>query len=172
VGNRVIACGSPLYTHPEIPVYDHTVTKKLLHASAGGRDIVWIDNNRLACYEPLDKDVLSRCVTDEKIPRHITQAWGQFKVSEKPLWQHSCEGSLALAVAKNAVVIADSTRVAAVELRSGKRFWSQTLPCAPVPWGMAVDRAGRVILTLVDGQVISIGERRETIPHMTVGSGS
>jgi len=60
-------------------------------------------------------------VTDEKIPRHITQAWGQFKVSEKPVWQHSCEGSLALAVAKNAVVIADSTRVAAVELRSGKR---------------------------------------------------
>ena len=171
VGNRVIACGSPLYTHPDIPVYDHTVTKKLLHASAGGRDIVWIDNNRLACYEPLDKGVLSRCVTDEKIPRHITQAWGQFKVSEKPLWQHSCEGSLALAVAKNAVVIADSRRVAAVELRSGRRLWSQTLPCAPVPWGMAVDRTGRVILTLADGQVISVGERREAIPRETVGSG-
>ena len=171
VGNRVIACGNPLYTHPDIPVYDHTVTKKLLHASAGQCDIIWIDNNRLACYEPLDKDVLSRCVTDENIPRHIIQAWGQFKVSQKPLWQHSCEGSLALAVAKNAVVIADSTRVAAVELRSGERLWSRTLPCAPVPWGMAVDRTGRVILTLVDGQVISIGERREAVARRTVGSG-
>jgi hypothetical protein len=167
----VIACGSPLYTHPDIPVYDHTVTKKLLHASAGQCDIVWIDNNRLACYEPLDMDVLSRCVTDEKIPKHITQAWGEFKTSDKPLWQHSCEGSLALAVAKNAVVIADSTRVVAVELSSGKRLWSQRLPAAPVPWGMAIDRAGRVILTLVDGRVISIGERRETVAVNTVGSG-
>jgi hypothetical protein len=85
VGDRVIACGNPFYTHPDIPVYDHTVTKKLLHTSAKQRDIVWIDNSRLACYEPLDRDVLNQCVTDQKIPRHITQAWGQFKVSEKPL---------------------------------------------------------------------------------------
>jgi len=170
VGDRVIACGSPLYTHPDIPVYDHTVTKKLLHASTGQRDIVWIDNSRLACYSPLDNDVLSRCVTDERLPRHITQAWGEFEVSDKPLWQHSCEGSLALAVAKNAVVIADSTRIAAVELGSGRRLWSQTLPSAPVPWGMAVDRTGRVILTLVDGQVICIGKGRQAVAHGTIGS--
>ncbi|UCF15861.1 MAG: PQQ-binding-like beta-propeller repeat protein [Phycisphaerales bacterium] len=163
VGDRVIACGSPFYTHPDIPVYDHTVTKKLLYASAGQHDIVWVDNNRLACYEPLDRGVLSRCVTDEKIPRHITQGWGEFKVSEKPLWQHSCEGSLALAVAKNAVVIADSTRVAAVELQTGRRLWSQKLPSAPVPWGIAVDRAGRVILTLVDGQVVAVGQQGRKI---------
>jgi outer membrane protein assembly factor BamB len=157
VGDRVIACGNPFYTHPDIPVYDHTVTKKLLHASSGRRDIVWIDNSRLACYEPLDRDVLSQCVTDEKIPRHITQAWGQFKVSEKPLWQFSCAGSVALAVTRNAVIIADASRVAAVEISSGKRLWSQTLPSAPVPWGMAVDRTGRVVLSLVDGQVVSVG---------------
>ncbi|MHC4228030.1 MAG: outer membrane protein assembly factor BamB family protein [Planctomycetota bacterium] len=162
VGDRVIACGNPFYTHPDIPVYDHTVTKKLLHTSAKQRDIVWIDNSRLACYEPLDRDVLNQCVTDEKIPRHITQAWGEFKVSEKPLWQFSCANSVALAVTKNAVVIADASRVAAVEISSGKRLWSQTLPSAPVPWGMAVDRAGRVVLSLVDGQVISIGRQRAT----------
>jgi hypothetical protein len=167
----VIACGSPLYTHPDIPVYDHTVTKKLLHASAGHCDIVWIDNNRLACYEPLDKEVLSRCVTDEKIPKHITQAWGEFKTSDKPLWQRSCEGSLALAVARNAVVIADSARIVAVELSSGKRLWSQKLPSAPVPWGMAIDRAGRVILTLVDGRVVSFGEQRRTVALETAESG-
>ncbi len=171
VGNRVIACGSPLYTHPDIPVYDHTVTKKLLHASAGRQDVIWVDNNRLACYEPLDRDILSACVTDERIPRHITQAWGQFKVSDKPLWQRSCEGSVALAVAKNAVVIADSTRVAAIELSSGRRLWSQKLPAAPVPWGMAVDRMGRVVLTLADGQVISIGERRKAVALKVARSG-
>jgi hypothetical protein len=163
VGNRVIACGKPLYTRPDIPVYDHTVTKKLLHASVGRFDIVWIDNSRLACHEQLDEDALSRCVTDEKIPGHITQAWGEFKVSQKPLWQRSCEGSLALAVAQNAVVIADSKQVAAIELQSGKRLWNQKLPAAPVPWGMAVDRKGRVILTLVDGQVIAIDRKDRAI---------
>jgi len=163
VGNRVIACGSPFYSHPDIPVYDHTVTKKLLHASTGQRDIVWIDNSKLLCYEPLDKDTLSRCVTDEKIPMHIIQAWGEFKVSEKPLWQHNCPDSIAVAVTKNAVIIADASQVTALELHSGKRLWSQTLPSAPVPWGLAVDGKGRVILTLVDGQVLCIGERLEEV---------
>jgi outer membrane protein assembly factor BamB len=158
VGNRVISCGRPFYSPPDIPVYDHTVTKKLLHASTGQRDIVWIDNSRLLCYEPLDKGALSRCVTDEKIPRHITQAWGQFKVSDKPLWQHDCPDSIVVAAAKNAVVVADASQVAALELRSGKQLWRRTLPSAPVPWGMAVDRTGRVILTLVDGQVLCIGK--------------
>jgi hypothetical protein len=158
VGNRVIACGRPFYSPQNIPVYDHTVTKKLLHASTGRHDIVWIDNSKLLCYEPLDKDVLSRCVTGEKIPKHITQAWGQFKVSEKPLWQYDCPDSIAVAAAKNAVVVADASQVAALELHSGKQLWRQTLPSAPVPWGMAVDRTGRVILTLVDGQVLCIGK--------------
>jgi len=102
-------------------------------------------------------------VTDEKIPRHITQAWGQFKVSEKPLWQHDCPNSIAVAVTKNAVVIADASQVTALELRSGKQLWSQTLPSAPVPWGMAVDGAGRVTLTLLDGQVLCIGRRLERV---------
>ncbi|UCC99655.1 MAG: PQQ-binding-like beta-propeller repeat protein, partial [Phycisphaerales bacterium] len=161
VGDRVIACGRPFYTLPEIPVYDHTVTKKLLHASTGDRDIVWLDNSKLLCYKPLDTDELSRCVTDEKIPQHITQAWGQFKVSAKPIWQHDCPGSLAVAIAKNAVVIADASEVTALDLIDGKQLWSRELPAAPVPWGMAVNRRGYVILTLVDGQVLCIGSREQ-----------
>ncbi len=172
IGNRVIACGCPFYSRPDIPVYDHTVTKKLLHASTGKRDIIWIDNSKLLCYEPLEKDALSRCVTDEKIPKHIIQAWGQFKASKKPLWQHDCPGSIAVAVTKNAVVIADASQVTALELRSGKRLWSQTLPSAPVPWGMAVNGTGRVILTLVDGQVLCIGRRLErVVMHRSVQTG-
>lgn len=131
----------------------------LTHASTGKRDIVWINNSKLFCYEPLGENALSCCVTNEKIPRHIIQAWGQFKVSEKPLWQHDCPNSLAVAVTKNAVVVADASQVAAMELRSGKKLWSQTLPSAPMPWGMAVDRTGRVILTLVDSQVLCIGRQ-------------
>ena len=187
VGRRVIACGSPFYSHPDIPVYDHTVNKKLLHASTGRHDIVWLNNSKLLCYEPLDRDALSRCVTDKKIPRHITQAWGKFSIPEKPRWQHDCPGSVAIAVGKDAVVIADGSRVAALELagvvpsadqarnprgpanmrarraevtvQDPKELWSHSLPAAAVPWGMAVDRSGRVILTLVDGQVLCIASQ-------------
>ena len=168
LGDRVIACGRPFYSHPDIPVYDHTVTKKLLHASTGQRDIVWLNNSKLLCYEPLDEDELSRCVTDEKIPRHITQAWGQFKVSKKPVWQQDFPNSMAIAVARNAVVIADTSQVTALELRNGTQLWSQKLPAAPVPWGMAVDRAGSVILTLVDGQVLCFG-KQEPFPRKLAG---
>ena len=162
IGDRVIACGRPFYQHPDLPVYDHTVTKKVLHVSTGERDIVWLDNNKLVCYPPLGKDALSQCVTDEKRPRHITQAWGEFRVPEKPLWQHDCPGSVAIAVSEATVVIADASKVAALELGSGKPIWSQALPAAPMPWGMAVDRAGRVILTLVDGRVLCIGDNESS----------
>lgn len=150
--------GVPVYADPDIPVYDHTVTKKLLHASAGVHDIVWQDNRKLLCYPPLSRDDLSRCVTDEKIPRHITQAWGQFKVSEKPRWQREVPGSLALALSSELVVVADASKVWALSLETGKRLWQESLPASPVPWGMAVDRRGRVILTLVDGRVVCVGE--------------
>ena len=159
IGDRVIACGCPFYTNPDIPVYDHTVTKKILHSPTGQQDVVWLDNSKLLCYQPLDNDALSQCVTDDRIPKHITQAWGQFKVAEKPLWQHDCPGSIAVATAKNVVLVADASHVSALDLSNGKQLWTQPLPAAPVPWGLAVDRTGRVIVTLVDGQVLGIGQK-------------
>jgi len=158
LGQEVIACGLPFYAQPGIPVYDHTVTKKLLHAPAGTYDLVWQDNRKLLCYPPLSRDELSRCVTAERIPRHITQAWGQFKVSTKPYWQRDVPQSVAIAVSPAALVIADTTKVSAVALADGKTLWEQRLPASPVPWGLAVDRSGRVVLTLVDGRVLCLGK--------------
>lgn len=60
-----------------------------------------------------------------------------------------------------AEVIADASRVTALELDGGEELWSHRLPASPVPWGMAIDRAGRVILTLVDGQVLRFGKKDE-----------
>lgn len=157
MGQRVIACGKPFYAHPQIPVYDHTVTKKALHASNGQRDIVWLDKRQIRCYAPLDTEVLSQCVTNEEIPRHITQAWGEFKVADQPLWQQNVPSSVAIAVGPNGVVVADAKKVTALALKDGEPLWQQALPAAPVPWGMAVDRKGRVILTLVDGRVLCLG---------------
>jgi outer membrane protein assembly factor BamB len=158
VGERVIACGRPYYLPPEVPVYDHTVTKKMFHASTGQHDLVWLDNRKLLCYAPLDTDVLSRCVTDEKIARHVTQAWGQFRVEAQPRWVRDVPDSKAIAVAPNAVVVADDAHVTAFGVADGNLLWRQELPAAPVPWGMAVSRNGRVLLTLVDGRVVCLGE--------------
>jgi outer membrane protein assembly factor BamB len=161
VGERVIACGRPYYLPPEVPVYDHTVTKKMFHASTGQHDIVWLDNSKLLCYPPLDKDVLSRCVTDEKIARHVTQAWGQFRVETPPRWVRDVPGSLAVAVAPNAVVLADDTHITAFAIADGKPLWQHELSAAPVPWGMAVARNGHVLLTLENGHVVCVGEGNE-----------
>jgi outer membrane protein assembly factor BamB len=156
VGERVIACGKPYYTHPDIPVYDHTVTKKLLHATSGVYDVVWLDGARIACFPRLDRDELTRGVTDERIPRHITQAWGAFRVSEEPHWVRQCPESVAVAVARNAAVVAGPEDVVAWSLADGSELWRLPLPAAPVPWGVAIDSDGRVILTLTDGRVTCV----------------
>ena len=158
LGDRVIACGAPFYADPDIPVYDHTVTKKLLHTKAGDFDVLWQDNAKLACYKSLDEDSLNKSVTDERIPRHVTQAWGSLKVSKQPLWQTDVPGSRGIAVGSDTLIIADATRVAALTLDSGKELWNRQLPAAPVPWGLAVDAQGRVILSLVDGRVLCMGK--------------
>ncbi len=158
VGDRVVAFGRPLYARPENPVYDRTVKKKILHARSGSQDVVWLDNRRLMGFAPLDSQVLSRCVSDEKIPKHITQTWGEFEVDQKPLWRHEVPGSEALAVGANAVVVADHERVTAYALAGGGQLWSVDLPAAPVPWGMAINRHGQTLVTLVDGRVVCLGE--------------
>ncbi len=157
IGDRVIACGRPFYAHPDMPIYDHTVTQKMLHTSLPDRDIVWLDNQVVACFKPIDRQALNSCVTDEETPRHVIQAWGSFKVKDQPLWHHKCPDSVALAVTRNAVVVADNKQVRAVSLITGQPMWTHELPAAPVAWGMAVDAEGRVVLTLRDGRVICIG---------------
>ncbi len=158
VGDRVIACGMPFYSRPDLPVYDHTVQKKILHARSGRTDIVWLDNRVVAGFDPIPAEELSACVTDRKTPRHITQAWGQFKVKQRPRWKYDCPGSVALAVTANAVVVADRKKVVALKLRDGEQMWEVALPSAPVPWGLAVTRNGTVIATLENGTVVAVGE--------------
>ncbi len=71
---------------------------------------------------------------------------------------------------KNAVVVADVSKVIAIDLNRGKQLWSQRLPSAPVPWGMAVDRNGRVILSLVDGRVLCIGSPEQIRQRLAKGN--
>ncbi|HUT88979.1 MAG TPA: hypothetical protein VMY37_05765 [Thermoguttaceae bacterium] len=47
--------------------------------------------------------------------------------------------------------------ITALGIQDGKPLWKHPLPAAPVAWGLAVDRRGRVLVTLRDGRVLSFG---------------
>ena len=159
VGDKVAVGGQPFYGDPDHPVADVTVTEKVLHASAGERDIIWLNNDKLRCYAPIEKQLLSDSVFERKYPgRHIIPSWGKLDIPDKPLWDYDCEGSVALALGGNAVVIAKTSEIVALSLQDGRVLWAQPVPCSPVPWGLAVDRDGRAIVTLEDGQVLCFGQ--------------
>ena len=48
-------------------------------------------------------------------------------------------------------------RVAALDAADGKIVWSMPLPAEPRPWGLSVDRQGRVTITLMDGRLVCLG---------------
>ena len=59
---------------------------------------------------------------------------------------------------RRGIGLVDSLRGAFVlAIRDGKTLWTQPLPSSLVPWGLAVDRDGRVIVTLEGGQVLCFG---------------
>lgn len=157
VGNRVIAAGKPFYAHPDIPVYDHTVTKKLLHASVGDRDLVWADCQKLACFPRISPAALSASVTHDKKPQHITQAWGSLKPDSPPIWTRDCTSAITVAFARNAALVAYPNSVAALRLTDGSPLWSLPLPAPPVPWGLAIGPDGHCLLALTSGELLCLG---------------
>ena len=51
------------------------------------------------------------------------------------------------------------SEVYALDINNGRLLWKQSVSSTPVDWGLAVDRDGRTIVTLEDGQVICFGRR-------------
>jgi outer membrane protein assembly factor BamB len=133
IAGQVVACGKPFYAHPEYEVYDSSVFERVFWASSGDYDFVWTSEwvqSRIMCYYQIDK--------------------------KNPLWTYSCPNSKAWAVCPNAVVVATNSMVLALNPTTGHILWSHPLPTSPVTWGMAVDREGRIVLTLEDGQVLCL----------------
>lgn len=158
VGDRVIAAGKPFYAHPDIPVFDHTVTKKLLHATnAHDRDIIWADMQTLACFPKLSQAALNNSVTNEKKPQHVTQAWGAFKPDTPPLWMKNCSNAVTVAKTANAALVAYPDSLAALRLTDGSPLWSHPLPAPPVPWGLAIGPQGQCLLSLTNGHLLCVG---------------
>ena len=85
--------------------------------------------------------------------------WNRIGIKDTPLWTYNCKDSVAMAVCSNAVVVAKKSEIVALNLKDGNILWSENLPSAPVSWGLAVDRDGRVIVALEDGQILCFDEK-------------
>ena len=158
LADQVVACGKPFYAHPKYDVYDDTVFNKVFLASSGNRDIIWTSSQysgKVICFEHIDR---------ASLPALLAPAIGRGTPAErrglkdKPLWSYDCKDSVAWVVGNTAVLIATKSQIIALNIENGKILWSQPVPASPVTWGMAVDRDGRVIVTLEDGKVLCFGQ--------------
>ncbi len=70
------------------------------------------------------------------------------------MWEYDCDEIVSMAVCSNAVVIAKRSEIVVLNLSDGKILWSKPLTSSPVPWGLAVDRDGRIAVALEDGKVL------------------
>ena len=148
VENQVLVSGKPLYSHPQYPVYDSSVLNKALVASTADRDYLWINNAKVVCLPRVDVQREERLLT----------AWRKGQVRDvSPVWEQACTNSVAFALGRNAVVVAATEAVTAFNPADGAVLWKQPLPAAPVPWGLAIDRRGQVLVTLQNGRVLCLG---------------
>lgn len=147
-GNEIRVSGKPYYAHPKHPVVDSSVLNKTLFVTMAGHDLAWANNSKLMCFAGLPGD---RTEFQKAL-------WGKAQSKEaKPKWEFDCPQSAALAVCQNAVVVATPTAIIALNLQDGRVLWKHPLPAAPVSWGLAINREGKVIVTLEGGRVVCFG---------------
>ena len=158
LADQVVAYGKPFYAHPKYDVFDATVFNKVFLTSSGGQDVAWVSSQRskkVLSFEHIDRKLLSNKMAEAR--NRFQVDWTRFGVRDKALWSYDCKSSVAVAVCSNAVVVANKSEITALNLKDGRLLWSKALPSAPVNWGLAVDRHGRVVITLEDGQILCFG---------------
>ncbi len=155
----VVACGRPFYAHPKYEVYDPTVFSRVFLAPCEGRDIVWVTNQQskeILCLPPLDRRQLARSMANPR--NQFLVDWRRLGIKAEPFWSHDCKNAKAFACSSNAVLIAEESKLKAIDINDGSDMWSCALPVAPVEWGLAIDAHGRSIVALENGQVMCFGQ--------------
>lgn len=158
LGGQVVACGKPFYSHPVYDVYDGTVFNRVFLASAGERFVAWTSDARahqVMGFRNFDHAAFARKMAN---PGNRFQVnWGQVAPSTKPAWSTEFKKINAMAACGNAVLLATDAELIALRATEGTILWKQPLPKPSAPWGLAVDGAGRAVVTLTDGKVLCFG---------------
>ncbi len=152
--------GSELFLMPDSSV---SVTDQLMHSP---RRYIPSRYHKNYLVQAGEGDAILRC--NRAATTHFARSADDGKHGVK--WQHQfmVETQGAVLSANAALVVGttpDKTDPNGVPLpallsfdrESGAVMWAQQLPALCTPWGIAVDRDGRVILTLVDGRVMAFG---------------
>jgi outer membrane protein assembly factor BamB len=147
VGKFVFVSGKPLYASPKYPVHDNSVTHKIPYTQVGDRELAWVNSEKLCGF----------AADPSSLPGAIARSWGQSNIAGvKPLWTVNTPGGRALAVGKNAAVVATDKAVEAFDLGDGRRLWRHPLASPPVHWGLALTRNGGVLVSLENGEVVCL----------------
>jgi len=158
LADQVVALGRPFYAHPRYEVFDPSVFGRVFLTSASGREIAWVgtqNRKQVLCFDGIDKEALRQRVLNPRDP--LVVDWAGLGVKEKPVWSYDCADSVAVAVCRNAVVVAQQSKVIALNMEDGRLLWSHSVPSRPADWGLAVSRDGRVIVVLEDGRILCLG---------------
>jgi len=158
LGGRVVPCGKPFYAHPGSDVFDVTVFGKVFLSSSSERDVIWAAGQgagKIICYNRIDRKTLAGKMAQGG--NRFQLNWSKIGIKDKPVWSYDCRDGEAFALCRNAVVVAGKTQIVALNLNDGAVLWSHSLPAAAVTWGLAIDREGRVVVTLKDGRVLCFG---------------
>jgi outer membrane protein assembly factor BamB len=148
LAGQVMVSDQPLYAHPKYKVYDSSVLAKTWAGSTPTRDVLWVNNTKVLCYPRLT----------EKRAERLAKSWGNPRVEGvNPVWETEFRDSVAVAMGRNALVVVRPSEIIAYQLETGRPLWNQMLPGTPVPWGLALDRAGRAIVSMEGGQVVCFG---------------
>lgn len=153
IENQMFVSGKPLYSHPQYPVFDETVLNKVLVTSTRDRDVLWVSRmagnlHRVLCFSRIE----------DQRERRLLSSWTNGVVAGvSPVWWKLSPGTVAFALAQNAALVATTNQLRALALSDGTTAWSFALPAPPVPWGLAVNRHGSVLLALEDGRLLAIG---------------
>ena len=172
IGNHIAACGKPFYSHPEHEVYDVSVTNKLFLTGSANKDIIWVNNHKIVCYDKIDRKLLNKNVSQQEYAGIRIPLWASLNIPNDPLWEYACDGSVALAVCNNAVVIAEKSELVVLNIQTGKMEWSQPLVNSPVPWGLAVSRDGKIFLSLENGSIRCFGTQRSVLEPYVISNNS
>ena len=120
--------------------------------------------------------VTTNAKMDQKVPGDNPQKWGQYnligqvfsaverELKSTSLWPVIRDNVYSLALAQNALVAtardqagAKPPFVAAYAKTDGKVLWKVELPTEPRRGGLAIDRGGRIVVTLGDGSIVCVG---------------